>query len=191
MNIIFQIFTRIRNLLFFPEKEWKDIAAENHSRTKVYVRYVLFMLSLIAIATVIGTWLDTPREKYSAGYVIYWIILLWTTLSAGLYFSAFLITEIMAYQLGMRDHKRALKLMAYSSCAAYLVIALVSLFPFFMELLVLAFYSCYLYWRGIPYLLGIDGQKRMMYALLSFIIVLLVYLLMFFFFGKILRVIFL
>jgi len=189
LNLIFQVFIRIRNLLFFPAKEWKDIAAENHNRKTIYVRFMLPVLCLIAIATVIGTWLATPREIYSAGYVIYRIVLLWTSLSAGLYFSAFLITEMMAHQLGMRDHKRAFTLMAYSSCAAYLTIVFVSLFPFFMELFVLAFYSCYLYWKGIPYMTGVDGHKRMIYGLLSFMIVILTYLLMLFFFGKILRAI--
>lgn len=187
LKTISHIFTRIRNLIFFPANEWKDIAAENSNRKTVYIRYVLPVLCLIAIATIIGTWLATPRDIYSVGFVIYWIILLWTSLSVGLYFSAFVITEIMVHQLGARDHKRAFVLIAYASCAAYLVIALVSLFPFFRELLVLAFYSCYLYWKGIPYLLGIDGQKRMIYALLSFIIVILAYVLVFFFFGKVLR----
>ena len=183
MSNSFQILTRIRNLLFFPAKEWKDIAAENHNRKRIYVRFVLPMLCLIAIANVIGTWLATPQEIYSAAY---WIALLWASLSAGLYFSAFVITEIMAHQLSARDHNRAFTLMAYSSCAAYLVIAVVSLFPFFKELLVLAFYSCYLYWKGIPYMMGVEGQKRMIYGLLSFIIVILVYVLMLFFFGKVL-----
>ena len=189
MNIIFQIFTRIRNLLFFPAKEWKDIAAENHNRKTIYVRFVLPMLCMIAIATVVGTWLATSREIYSVGYVIYRIVLLWISLSAGLYFSAFVITEIMAHQLGTRDHIRSFALMAYSSCAAYLVIALVSMFLFFKELLVLAFYSCYLYWTGIPYLIGVEGQKRMIFGLLSFMVVFLVYLLMLFFFGKVLSAI--
>jgi len=189
LNIIFQIFTRIRNLLFFPAKEWKDIAAENHNRKTIYVRFVLPMLCMIAIATVVGTWLATSREIYSVGYVIYRIVLLWISLSAGLYFSAFVITEIMAHQLGTRDHIRSFALMAYSSCAAYLVIALVSMFLFFKELLVLAFYSCYLYWTGIPYLIGVEGQKRMIFGLLSFMVVFLVYLLMLFFFGKVLSAI--
>jgi uncharacterized membrane protein HdeD (DUF308 family) len=91
----------------------------------------------------------------------------------------------MAQQVGSRHHHRAFALMAYSLTAAYLVITVVALFPFFSELYVLAFFSCYLYWRGIPYMIGATGQKRMMYALISFIIVILVYLLMFFFFDKI------
>ena len=189
MSSSFQRFSRIRNLLFLPAKEWKDIAAESHSRKKIYIRFVLPMLCVIAVATVIGTWLDTSRELYSAGYVIYRIVLLWALLSAGLYLSAFVITEIMKHQLGTRNHRRAFTLMAYSSFAAYLVIAVVSLFPFFRELLVLAFYSCYLFWTGIPFLIGVEGHKRMIYGLLSFIIVIFVYLLMLFFFGKVLRAI--
>ena len=191
MNVIIQIFIRIRNLLFFSPQEWKKIAAESRSRKTVYVRFVLPLLCLIAVASIIGTWLAAPREIYSAGYVIYRIVLLWATLSAGLYFSTYLITEIMVNLLGTRNHNCAFALMAYSSCAAYLVIVVVSLFPFFKELLVLSFYSCYLYWKGIPYIIGVEGHKRMIYGLLSLMIVIFSYLLMLFFFGKVLKAIFL
>ena len=171
--------------MLHPAREWKEIAAENNSRKTVYLRFVLPWLCLIAIATVIGTWLAASRELYSVWFVLYWILFLWTSLSAGLYFSALLITEIMAHQMGTRDHNRDFALIAYASGAAYMVIAFVTLFPFFNELLILAFYSCYLFWRGIPYLIRVKSQKQMMYGLLSFIIILLVHLLMFFLFGKI------
>ena len=189
VNNIFRILTRIRNLMLYPAKEWDVIAAENNNRKTVYIRFVLPLLCLIALATVVGTWLATSRELYSAGFVICKIVNLWASLSAGLYFSAFVITEIMAHQVEQRDHHRSFALMAYSSGAAYLVIFIVALFPFFTELLVLAFYSCYLYWRGIPHLIQVSGQKQMIYGLLSFIIIALIYSLMFFIFGKILRTI--
>ena len=189
MNVIFQILTRIRNLLLFTEKEWRLIAAENNNRKTVYLRFVLPWLCLITIATIIGTWLATQRDVYSAGYVISWITTLWATFSTGLYFSSFVITEIMVHQVGSRDHNQSFTLMAYSLGAAYSVIFIVALFPIFYELLVLAFYAFYLYWRGIPYLIGVGGQKRMIYGLLSFIITMLAHLLMFFFFGKIFRAI--
>jgi len=175
--------------MLYPDREWREIAKENISRKAIYVRFVVPLFSLIAIATIAGTWFYASRELYSAGYVIYWMTIVWTSLSAGLYFSAFLITEIMAHQTGSRDHNRSFALMAYSSGASYLVIFVVALFPFFYELLVLAFYSCYLYWRGIPYLIGIGGHKRLTYGLLSFIVAVLIYSLMFFFFGNVLRTI--
>ena len=189
LNIIFRIFTRIFNLMLHPAKEWEVIAAENSSRKTVYVQFVLPLLCLITLASIIGTWISTSRELYSVAYVFYWIGILWTSFSAGLYFSAFVITEIMAHQVEARDHRKSFALMAYALGAAYLTIIIVSLFPFFSELLVLAFYACYLYWRGIPYLIGIEGQKRMLYGLFSFIMVLLIYSLMFFFFEKIWRAI--
>jgi hypothetical protein len=173
-----------------PAKEWRVIAAENSTRKAVYVQFVVPLLYLIAFATIIGTWLDTSREVYSITFVFCKIAILWTSLSAGLYFSVFVITEIMVHQIGSKDHDCAFALMAYASGVAYLVITVVELFPFFSELLVLAFYSCYLYWRGIPRLIPVQGQKRMMYGLLSFIIVVLIYLLMFFFFGNVLNAIF-
>jgi len=177
--------------MLHPAKEWDVIAAEHNSRKTVFVQFVVPFLCLIAVASIIGTWLDTSREFYSAAYVLYTIAILWTSLSVGLYVSAFLITEIMAHQVEARDHNRSFALMAYALGAAYLTIIVVSLFPFpfLKQMLVLAFYACYLYWRGIPHLIQIQGQKRMMYGLFSFIIVLLIYSLMFFFFEKIWRAI--
>jgi len=177
--------------MLHPAKEWEAITAENNSRKTVYVRFVVPLLCLMTIACIIGTWFDAPRVDYPTVFelcmkALYWIALLWFSLSVGLYFSTFVITEIMAQQVGSRNHDKSFALMAYSSVAAYLTIIIVALFPFFYELLVLAFYACYLYWSGIPHLIQINGQKRMMYGLISFIIVLLIYSLVFFLFSKIL-----
>jgi len=149
---------------------------------------------MISIASIIGTWFDASRELYSTSFELFRIaicriVILWSSLSAGLYFSAFMITEIMAQQVGSRDHDKSFALMTYASAAAYLTIIIVALFPFFYELLVLSFYSCYLYWRGIPFLVQKNGQKRMIYGLFSFIIVLLIYSLAFYLFSKIWRAI--
>ena len=190
MNVISRVIIRIRNLMLYPAKEWETIEVENSNRKTVYFRFVLPLLGLIAITTIIGTWLDTSREIYSIGYVCCRIAILWTSLSAGLFVSAFVITEVMSAQVNSKDHNRSFALLAYSSGAAFLVIAIVAMFPFFKELLVLAFYSCYLYWQGIPFLIRIEGQKQMIYGLFSFIVVALIYLLMFFFFEKIMTSIF-
>jgi len=180
---------RVCNLMLYPAKEWRLIATENHNRKTVYVQYVMPLLCLITIAIIIGTWLAISREKYSGAYVLRTIAIMWTSISVGLYLSAFVITEIMAHQTGTKNHKKSFALMAYASGAAYLTIAIVALFPFFNELIVLAFYSCYLYWRGISHLIQIEGQKKMMYGILSFIIAVLVYSLVIFFFGNIFKAI--
>ena len=178
-------FARILNLLFYPAKEWKRIAEENNSRKTVYTQFVAPLLCLMAVATIVGTWFNASREIYSAGYVICRIAFLLSSLSASLYFSSFVLTEILAPQMESREHNRDFALMAYSSGAAYLVIIIVELFSFLSELYVLAFYSCYQYWMGIQYFIRAEGQKRMIYGVLAFIIVTFTYLLIFFFFSKI------
>ena len=176
--------------MLHPAAEWEAIAAERHSRKTVFVRFVAPLLCLIAMATVGGTWLSASREYYSAAYVLCAIAVQWSTLIAGLFFSTFLIAEIMAQQLEAKDRAGSFALMAYASCAACFAIAVVSLFPFFIELLALALYSCYLYWRGIPFLMRIDGQKQLTFGLLSLVIALPTYSLMYFLFGKIFAAIF-
>ena len=185
------LFIRIFNLLFFPAKEWKTISEENNSRETVYKHFVLPLLCIMTITTIIGTWIGTTREVYAFGYVVYKIVVLWTSLSVGLYVSAYLVTEIMAQQLGNKNHNRDFALMAYSAGAAYIIIIVVSLFPFpfFKMFLVLAFYSYYLYWTGIPHLVQVEGRERNFYGILSFVIMMITHILMFFLFGKTLRAI--
>ena len=181
------LFIRLFNLLFFPAKEWKTIAGENKSRKTVYKQFVIPLLCLITVASIIGTYIYTTRVYYSLGYVICEIAVWWTSLSVGLFVSSFFVTEIMAQQLGYKNHNRDFALMAYSSCAAYLVITVVVLFPFpyFKMFLVLAFFSFYLYWTGIPYLIKAESRERTFYGLLSFVIILITYILAYFLFRKI------
>ena len=189
MNFI-EILSRIFNLLLYPAKEWETIATENKPRKTIFARFVVPLFCLITVAVIVGTWLDTSREVYSPGYVIFRISLLWCSLGSGLFVSSFVITEIAARQAGSRDHGRIFALFTYSSGSAGLVIMMVKLFPFFNELLVLAFYSCYLYWRGIPYMIRVEGQNRSIFAILSFIISAATFSLMFFFFGNVLSAVF-
>ena len=174
-----RIFKRIINLLLFPAKEWKNIAEENNSRKSVYVRYVVPLLCMMTIATIVGSWLNTPRELYSAGYVICRIAVLWASISGGLFMSAFVVTGIL------EDNKSDYVLIAYSLSATYIVIVIVSLLPFFKEFLVLSLYSFYLFWQGIPYLINLEGEQRMKYGLLSLTITVLTHLLVFFLFRNI------
>jgi len=188
-NLMMRFFTRILNLFFFPATEWTKIAEENNSRKTVYLQFVLPFMCLMTIATIIGTWLNASREMYTFGYAVYKIAILWASISSGLFFSAFVVTEIMAQHLSVRSHNRDFTLMAYSSGAAYLVIIIVGLFPFFNEFLALAFYSCYMYWQGIQYIIQVEDKQKIIYGLLSYIIMVLTYSLTYFFFEKILKAI--
>jgi hypothetical protein len=188
--MIIELISRTINLLFYPVKEWKTIAEENKSRKTVYCRFVAPLLCVVTVACVTGAWLYASRyHKFSPRYVIYLIFTIWTTFSAGLYVSAFLVSEIMAQQVSKKDYSRDFALMAYSSSAVYLVIVIVALSPF-RELLILAFYSFYLYWTGIPHMIQATGRIQMTYGLLSFVIVSITYLLMYFLFEKIFASIF-
>lgn len=181
---------RFRNLLLHPSKEWAEIATENKNRKTVFMQFVVPFLCMVTVASVIGALFSVSRTIYSFGYIACKIANMLCSLGGGLYISSFLIGEITAQYAGLKNHHRVFALMAYSSGAAYSVIVTVELFPFFSELLVLALYSCYLYWRGIPAVINIRGHKHMVFAVLSFIITTLVFLLMFYFFGNVFKAIF-
>ncbi len=176
--------------MLYPAKEWEVIAVENKDRKTIFMQFVLPLLCLVTLASIIGSLLFASRMVFSFKYVICNIAILWCSLSVGLYLSSFVVTEITARKIGWKDHDKSFALMAYASSAVYLVLAIVQLFPFFNELLVLGFYSCYLYWVGIPFLIQAQGQKQMIFVLLSFIIVALVFSLVFYFFGNVISAIF-
>ena len=174
-----RIFKRIVYLFLFPEKEWKIIAAENNSSKSVYLKFVVPLLCLMTIATIVGTWINTSRELYSAAFVICRIAILWASASTGLFVSALVANGVQ------EENKPYFQLIAYSLSATYIVIVLVSLMPFFKEFIVLAFYSFYLFWQGITHLLKVDSEKIMKKGLLSISITVLTHLLMYFLFKNI------
>ena len=133
------------------------------------------------------------KKEYKPEVVICEVAVLWASLSVSLFVSAYLVTEIMAQKLGQKKYSRDFVLMAYSSCAAYIIIIIYGLFPFdfFRLLFVLGVYSYYLYWIGIPYLVQTkDSELKTFYGLLSLFIMIITYLLMFFLFDKIFEEIF-
>jgi len=208
------LFIRLFNLLFFPSNEWKIISGENKSRVAVYKQFVMPLLCVMVVATVVGTWIGTTRLDYSIGYVLSEIVIKLTSLSVGLFLSAYLVTEITAQLIGYKDYNRDFVLMAYSKGTLYVIIIIVALFPFpFLKMLyALGFYSCYLYWIGIPLLVEVENEdygnlneereemkprcpqqqsrrqlstrEQKTYGLLATIIMAITYSLLFFLFGK-------
>ncbi len=180
---------RVSDLLLYPGREWTTIANEENSRRTIFLRFVFPLLCLIVVLFIIGSGLYASRFEYSFNYVVGHIATLLISLIGGLYLSSYIITEVMGRIAGSRNHDKTFALVAYSAGATYLVIAIVELFPFFKELTILGFYSCYLYWRGVPHIINILEQKRMIYCILSFIIMGIIYLLMFYFIGNIFKAI--
>ena len=176
-----RLFKRIINLLLFPAKEWQEIAVENHSRKTVYLKFMAPLLCATSISVMAGACLYLFHELRS---VVFWVATLCSSFSAGCFLSAFFVTEIMGNELGKREHRVDFALMAYSLGAAFIVVIIVFLSPF-REFVVLALYSCYLYWQGIPHMVRIEGQKQIKYALVSLFVSVLIFSLVFFLFGKI------
>jgi hypothetical protein len=167
---------------------WAAIASENKDIKSVFRGFVFPLLLLIVVCVLLGSVLFVSRIDFSVVYVVKRMILLFCSLSAGLYLSAFLINTTMIH-IGKRNMQGVFLLMAYSSGVAMLLIAMVELvpFPYLKELMVLAFYSFFLYWRGIPAVLDIDANKRSVFMILSVVVAAAGYALPFFLFGKILN----
>ncbi|MDR1864283.1 MAG: YIP1 family protein [Bacteroidales bacterium] len=189
MNTAVRVFYRTCSLLLRPDEQWTAIAAERRDRKDVFMHFVLPMLCLIAVCVIVGSVLYISREVFSPGFVLRRILLSGCLLSAGLYLSAFLIDVLLLRPRASALHE-VFALTAYSSAAAYVVIAVVSLFPFFDELLVLALYSGYLYRRGVPFMLDVPAGKQSVFAALSLLIAAAVHLPLFYFLDRMLDAVF-
>ncbi|MDR1667630.1 MAG: hypothetical protein LBS03_08080 [Bacteroidales bacterium] len=181
------VFYHIRELLVHPHEHWITVATEKKSRNRIFREFVVPLLCMVAICTLLGAVLFASRFDLSVAFVLRKISLLLCTLSTGLYLSSYLINALIP--ITVRNLQGIFALLAYSSGITCLLIAVVELFPFpyLKEMIVLAFYSVYLYWRGITEVLNIAESKRNGFLMLSFITVAAVYLFLFFFFGKILE----
>ena len=190
LNLFYQIFIRIRNLLLYPTKEWAKIAEESDDQGTIYLRFIVPLLCLWAVATIIGTWIATPRELYSTGYVFYAIFKPLLAYSAGLFLSAFIINALLAQHIGYNDRNRTFALIAYSSAIACLIFITVAMIPYLSELLILSIYSGYIYWQGLSQIFKTEEQERISYGLLSALIILFIFALTYFFFNNFLLALF-
>jgi hypothetical protein len=163
------LIERVQSILLKPKKTWPLIAAEPSDATTIYSRYVVFLAAIPAIAGFIGWTLvgiggfgvmvklpaTTGLLRMVVGYL----------LSLGIvYLLAWIVNALAPTFGGSKDFVAALKVVAYGSTAGF-VGGIFSLLPPLAWLgLLLALYSIYLYYTGLPVLMRCPPEKAGAYT---------------------------
>lgn len=165
MNLI----ARAKAILLTPASTWPAIAAEETSVTTLYLRYLMPLAVIPAVAGFIGMSLVgvgrigvSIRIPILSGLTQ---MVLGYAMSLAMVYVVSLIANALAPGFGGRkDRLNALKLVGYSSTAA-MVGGIFALIPALgMLMLVAGIYSLYLLFRGVPTLMRVPSEKALPYT---------------------------
>jgi len=166
MNII----ERAKNILLQPKQEWRIIETERTPTPELYKSYILPLAAIGPLASIVGFSLigmNVPfvgivriplSTSFTQAVVTYALTL------AGVYILALIINALAPTFAGVQDSNQALKVAAYSSTAAWLA-GVFTIVPLLSVLgLLLALYSFYLLYVGLPILMKSPTQKALGYT---------------------------
>ena len=152
----FGLAARIKNIVFTPRSEWRVIAAEPTSISRLYSGYVMPMAAFAALMSfirmsVVGV--DVPsggtiRAPFATG--VFTSLLTFLLSLVGLYLVGLVINALASAFGGRPDQRQALKTAAYALTPAWLGTAL-SLLPMGNLLQFSAgLYGVYVLYIGLP-----------------------------------------
>ena len=174
------LFDRVRNICLTPATEWPVIAEEPSTTGGLLTGFVAPLAAASAIAGFIGASI-IGQNSFIAGYVRIPIMLgLWGSVFSfvmtivGILVCAFIINALAPTFSGQKDGMRALKVAVYSFTPA-LVVGLLKIVPALGVIGgLLALYSLYLLYLGLPVLMKSPPDKALGYTVVTCITVIVV-----------------
>ncbi len=153
---------RAMAILTTPKTEWPVIAGERDSVQELYVRYILPLAAIGPVALVI--------RFFSVGWIVL-ALAQYVLHLAALYACALVIERLAPRFKSTGDTVQALKLVAYAATPAWIA-AILNLLPALGLLVTVAvLYSVYLYYLGLPALMGTPPEQVVPYMLVSALVI--------------------
>ena len=159
MNLI----ERVKAILLTPKTEWPLIEREPGDVGFLFTNYVAILAAIPAVCGFVG-WLIIGGSLFSGllnaivGYILAFV---------AVYVMALIIDALAPSFNGQKNFGNALKLVVYSSTAAWLG-GVFSLIPAIAILgLLCALYSLYLLYLGIPVLMKSPDDKSLIYTVVA------------------------
>lgn len=154
------LFQRIRYIILNPTIAWEAIQREN--RPIKYVRGSFFfpLIILVGLCSFLGSliFINTTLEPM---YSVLTAIGTFLMLYAGVYASAFVVSEITkALDLG-KSFLVSFKLVAYSLSPLFICLAVSKLFESLLFVNLLSFYGLYIFWIGMEKMINPPEHKKM------------------------------
>ena len=163
------IIARVKEILFTPKLAWLVIETEETNTATLYTQYIMILAAIQAVAGFIGMSLFGVSAFGVSVRVPLMTGLVQMVLGYGLTLAMVYVVALIADALaptfgGQKSTMNALKLVAYSSTAA-MVGGIFALFPARGVLtLVVALYSLYLLYLGVPTLMKVPQEKALPYT---------------------------
>ncbi|MDR0251015.1 MAG: YIP1 family protein [Burkholderiales bacterium] len=184
------IVARVKNILLSPVKEWGVIDGESATVNSLYTHYAVFLALIPAVAGFIGNSLIgmtafgiTVRTPIISGLVM---AIMTYALALGMLYVMALIINALAPQFDTKPNLvQALKVAVYSATPAWVVSALM-IIPALAPLVVLgSIYSLVLYWLGLPKLMKVPEEKKIVFNIVVLVSVIVVGVVLAFIVGSI------
>jgi hypothetical protein len=166
MNLV----DRVKGILLSPRTEWPVIDAEATTMADLYTGYILPLAAIGPVALIIGySLVGVPAPflgtyRVPVGSAISSALVSYVLTLVGTYVLALIIDAMAPTFNGQRSQIQALKVAAYSSTATW-VAGIFLLIPALGPLtIVLALYSLYLLYSGLPVLMKSPRDKAVTYT---------------------------
>lgn len=167
MNLV----DRIKNIMLTPKAEWQVIQGEKMGVQDIYVQYLVLLAALPAV----GQLLSIERLG-GFGFALRMAIISYLASLLSAYVSSFVVDNLATNFSSTRNMNSAFKLVAYA-ITPILIAGVLAFLPGIGALASLAgaIYAIYLFYLGLPVLMGTPQDKVVPYMIVSFLVVLVVY----------------
>ena len=167
------IIDRAKAILLSPKTEWPVIAAETDDVAGIYMKYLIYLAAIPALARFIGFSVFgvggigmTYRVPFFSGLLGAVVSFV---LSLVMFYVMALIVDALAPTFkGQKSMLNAFKVVAYGSTAA-MIAGIFSLVPSLAVLGILGLYSIYLIYIGLPVLMKCPDDKALPYTVVLII----------------------
>lgn len=178
------LVTRAMNMLKTPKTEWDVVAGEAASIGGLYTGYAIPWSLLQHLASFIGSAFLAGAMTSVLGFhlgMTYWLgstVLSWVLSLVGIYVAAFIVNALAGSFGSTKSGINAFKLVVYGYTGTW-VGGLFAVIPILGGLVAIAgaVYSVYLFYLGLPKMMGTPKEKVVGYMLVSALIMIVIYVL--------------
>ena len=164
---------RLRSLLLFPKYEWKVISLEKRPLKDDFRQFAFRWVLFGALSQFVGSFfyvrnildIDAYRFSFPMVQATFYIIIQ----TALLLLASFVVNRLAPRFGSVRHFGSAARLVLYSSTPLLMMFILVNLNRVFFLALIPGFFSYYLFWVGLPFLLKTKEPKRLSFVLIYMI----------------------
>ncbi|MGD9816970.1 MAG: Yip1 family protein [Hyphomonadaceae bacterium] len=158
------ILSRAYGLLREPQKEWRQIKAEDTTVPNILIGYVAPLAAIPPVCDLIGSTIFNRLLQGDPGDALIRAVITWIMSIAFVYFLGVLVNVVADQFDGDRDDLSAQKIAAYSLTPAFLS-GVFGLWPplWWLSLFLLAA-MVYIMYRGLPILMKAPDDRALAYA---------------------------